>query len=125
MKETLRLHPALPLLIPRCPSETTVIGGYTIPNDSKVFINVWAIHRNPNVWENPLECNPDRFLDKGYDFSGNDYSYFPFGSGRRICAGMAMAEKVVLYNLATLLHSFDWRIGEGEKVELEEKFGIL
>ncbi|KAL9286533.1 putative cytochrome P450 [Arabidopsis thaliana] len=125
MKETLRLHPALPLLIPRCPSETTVIGGYTIPNDSKVFINVWAIHRNPNVWENPLEFNPDRFLDKGYDFSGNDYSYFPFGSGRRICAGMAMAEKVVLYNLATLLHSFDWRIGEGEKVELEEKFGIL
>ncbi|CAD5327672.1 unnamed protein product [Arabidopsis thaliana] len=91
----------------------------------KVFINVWAIHRNPNVWENPLEFNPDRFLDKGYDFSGNDYSYFPFGSGRRICAGMAMAEKVVLYNLATLLHSFDWRIGEGEKVELEEKFGIL
>ncbi|EOA19702.1 hypothetical protein CARUB_v10003550mg [Capsella rubella] len=125
MKETLRLHPTLPLLIPRCPSETTVIGGYTIPKDSKVFINVWAIHRNPNVWENPLEFNPDRFLYKVYDFSGNDYNYFPFGSGRRICTGMAMADRIVLYNLATFLHSFDWNIGEGEQVKLEEKFGIV
>ncbi|CAL9241939.1 unnamed protein product [Arabidopsis halleri] len=125
MKETLRLQTILPLLVPRRSSETTVVGGFTIPKDSKIFINVWAIHRNPNVWENPLKFDPDRFLDKSYDFKGNDSNYLPFGSGRRICVGMAMGERVVLYNLATFLHSFDWKIPQGETVEVEEKFGIV
>ncbi|EFH39173.1 hypothetical protein ARALYDRAFT_333172 [Arabidopsis lyrata subsp. lyrata] len=121
MKETLRLHTIIPLLVPRRPSKTTVVGGFTIPKDSKIFINVWAIHRNPNVWENPLKFDPDRFLDNSYDFKGNDFNYLPFG----ICVGMAMGERVVLYNLATFLHSFDWKIPQGERVEVEEKFGIV
>jgi len=125
MKETLRLHTVAPLLVPRRPSQTTVVGGFTIPKDSKIFINVWAIHRNPNVWENPLKFDPDRFLDKSYDFKGNDFNYLPFGSGRRICVGMAMGERIVLYNLATFLHSFDWKIPQGARVEVEEKFGIV
>lgn len=124
MKETLRLHTVSPLLLPHRPSQTTVVGGFTIPKDSVVFINAWAIHRNPNVWENPQEFNPDRFLEKPYDFKGNDFTYLPFGSGRRICAGTAMSERAVLYNIATLLHSFDWKLPHGERVNIEEKFGI-
>lgn len=125
MKETLRLHPALPLLVPHCPSETTNIGGYTIPEGSRVFINVWAIHRDPYVWENPLEFDPTRFLDGKWDYSGNDFNYFPFGSGRRICAGIAMAERTVLYFVATLVHLFDWTVPQGENLEVSEKFGIV
>ncbi|XP_019057138.1 PREDICTED: cytochrome P450 93A3-like [Tarenaya hassleriana] len=124
MKETLRLHPTFPLLVPRRPSESVVVSGYDIPKDSCVFINAWAIHRDPNAWENPSEFNPDRFLENPNDFSGNDFRYIPFGSGRRICAGIAMAERTVLYNLATLLHSFDWKVREGERVEVEEIYGI-
>ncbi|XP_010053414.2 flavonoid 3'-monooxygenase CYP75B137, partial [Eucalyptus grandis] len=125
MKESLRLHPALPLLVPHCPSATCTVGGYTVPKGSRVFINVWAIHRDPSIWSDPLEFNPERFLhDKG-DYSGNDFNYFPFGSGRRICAGIAMAERMVLYSLATLLHSFDWKLPEGEKMDLREQFGII
>ncbi|KAJ4910142.1 hypothetical protein Rs2_04763 [Raphanus sativus] len=126
MKETLRLHPTIPLLVPHRPTETVVVGGYTIPKDTKVFINVWSIQRDPNVWENPTEFCPERFLDnKSCDFSGTDYSFLPFGSGRRICAGIALAERMVLYTLATLLHSFDWEIPEGKMLGLEEKFGIV
>lgn len=125
MKETLRLHPVLPLMVPHCPSETTNIGGYTIPEGSRVFVNVWAIHRDPSIWENPLEFDPRRFLDGKWDYSGNDFSYFPFGSGRRICAGIAMAERTVLYFTATLLHLFDWTMPEGENLEVSEKFGIV
>ncbi|KAK0587482.1 hypothetical protein LWI29_023641 [Acer saccharum] len=125
MKEVLRLHPALPLLVPHCPSETCTVGGYTIPKGCRVFVNVWAIHRDPSVWENPLEFNPDRFLNGKWDYSGSDFSYFPFGSGRRICAGIAMAERMFMYSIATLLHSFDWKLPEGEKVDLTEKFGIV
>ncbi|KAK8484472.1 hypothetical protein V6N13_073481 [Hibiscus sabdariffa] len=102
MKETLCLHPALPLLIPHYSSELCNVGGYVIPTGSRVFINVWAIHRDPSIWKNPLEFNPDRFLNSHWDFSGNEFSYFPFGSSRRICVGIAMVERMVLYSVATL-----------------------
>nr|AYM55653.1 cytochrome p450 [Croton stellatopilosus] len=125
MKEALRLHPTLPLLVPHCPSETTIVGGYTIPKGARVFINVWAIHRDPSVWEDPLEFKPERFLDGRWDYSGNDFNYFPFGSGRRICAGIVMAERMFMYSLATFLHSFDWKLAEGKKIDLSEKFGIV
>ncbi|XP_020419412.1 flavonoid 3',5'-hydroxylase [Prunus persica] len=125
MKETLRLHPALPLLVPHCPSETCTVGGYTIPKGSRIFVNVWAIHRDPSIWENPLEFDPKRFLNSKWDHSGNDFNYFPFVSGRRICAGIAMAERMVMHSLATLVHSFDWTLPQGQKLDLSEKFGIV
>ncbi|KAK9065611.1 hypothetical protein SSX86_015012 [Deinandra increscens subsp. villosa] len=126
MKETLRLHPTLPLLIPHCPSESCMIGGYTVPKGARVFVNVWAIHRDPAIWENPLEFRPQRFLDgKYWDYTGNDYTYFPFGSGRRICAGTAMAERMFMLLLGSIIHLFDWELGQGKKHDLSEKFGIV
>nr|GEU75324.1 flavonoid 3'-monooxygenase-like [Tanacetum cinerariifolium] len=125
MKEVLRMHPTLPLLVPHCPSESCVIGGYTIPKGARVFVNAWAIHRDPSIWENPLEFRPERFLDGKWDYSGNDFNYFPFGSGRRICAGTAMAERMFMFLLGSLLHSFDWKLAEGDKHDLSEKFGIV
>lgn len=124
MKETLRLHPTLPLLVPHCPSETCIVGGYTIPKGAQIFVNVWAIHRDPSIWENPMEFNPERFLNGTWDY-GSDFSYFPFGSGRRMCAGLAMAERMFMYSLATSVHSFDWKLPEGETLDLSEKFGIV
>ncbi|KAI5328595.1 hypothetical protein L3X38_027992 [Prunus dulcis] len=125
MKETLRLHPVAPLLVPHCPSETCTVGGYTIPKGSRVLVNAWAIHRDPSNWEDPLDFDPDRFLHIKGDYSGSDFNYLPFGSGRRICAGTAMVERMVVYTLATLLHSFDWKLPLGEKLDLSEKFGIV
>ncbi|CAN0841981.1 Cytochrome P450 71AU50 [Linum grandiflorum] len=128
MKETLRLHPAAPLLIPHCnPTRDCIVGGYTVPKGSRIFVNVWSIHRDPSVWkDDPLEFKPERFMDSGFDYSGNDLTYFPFGSGRRICAGIAMAKRTVLFALATFLHSFDWELPRGkENVDLTEKFGIV
>ncbi|ESQ38233.1 hypothetical protein EUTSA_v10028583mg [Eutrema salsugineum] len=126
MKETLRLYPTIPLLVPHRPAETAVVGGYTVPKNTKIFVNVWSIQRDPNVWENPTEFRPERFLDNtSCDFTGTDYSFLPFGSGRRSCVGVALAERMVLYTLATLLHSFDWKIPEGHVLDLEEKFGII
>ncbi|XP_010276892.1 PREDICTED: flavonoid 3'-monooxygenase-like [Nelumbo nucifera] len=126
MKEVLRLHPALPLFIPHCPSSSCAVGGYMVPKGARVFVNAWAIHRDPVLWDKPLTFDPERFLIDGkWDYTGKDLSYIPFGSGRRICAGMAMAERMVMYALASLLHSFDWELPEGAKLQLTEKFGIV
>uniref|UniRef100_A0A162B039 Cytochrome P450 n=1 Tax=Daucus carota subsp. sativus TaxID=79200 RepID=A0A162B039_DAUCS len=123
--QTLRLHAVIPLMVPRCPTETSVVGGYTVPKGARVFINVWSIHRDPSIWERPLEFDPERFLNDKWDHSGKNFSYFPFGSGRRICAGITMAERMFLLSLASLVHSFNWNLPEGMKIDLSEKFGIV
>lgn len=131
LMETLRLHPVVPLLVPRKPSQSCTLSGYTIPKDSKIFINVWEMQRDPLIWENPLEFKPERFLDKPpaagkWDFRGNNFQFLPFGSGRRVCAGIPLAEKMLMYLLASLLHSFDWQPTETNKeIDLKEKFGLV
>ncbi|KAI3923525.1 hypothetical protein MKW92_010829 [Papaver armeniacum] len=130
VKETLRLHPALPLLVPRRSITSPVVGGYTIPEGSRVFVNVWAIHRDSDAWNNPLVFRPERFFSsddhlKKYGYIGNNFDFLPFGSGRRVCAGIPLAERLLIYVLASLLHSFDWKLPEGEKHDLTEKFGVV
>ncbi|XP_077221343.1 flavonoid 3'-monooxygenase CYP75B137-like [Tasmannia lanceolata] len=127
-KETLRLHPPNPFLIPHSPSEACVVGGYNIPEGSSVFVNLYAIQRDPSMWENPLEFKPERFLTPGnkWDYRGNDFNYFPFGSGRRICPGISLAERSLIYVLGSLLHSFDWKLPEGTKFSLSDQFlGVI
>ncbi|TXG70750.1 hypothetical protein EZV62_005685 [Acer yangbiense] len=126
LKETFRLHPPAPL-VPRSPCTTQTISEYTIPKGSRVLFNVWAMQRDPEAWENPLEFQPERFLlDAGRgDFKGNNYSFLPFGSGRRICPGISLAEKMILYVVSTLLHSFEWNIQHGTTLDLSEKFGFV
>ncbi|KAJ6827100.1 geraniol 8-hydroxylase-like [Iris pallida] len=128
VKEVLRLHPPFPILVPHTPSSPCVVGGYTVPQGSRVIFNAWAIHRDPSIWEDPLVFKPERFLDTGnggIEFNGKDFSYLPFGSGRRICAGIPLAERMTTLLLGSLLHSFDWKVPEGTKLDLSEKFGIV
>ena len=128
VKETFRLHPIAPLLLPRQAEMTTEIRGYTVPKGARVLVNVWAIGRDTVAWDAPEEFRPERFLGGGsasVDFRGTDYQLIPFGAGRRICAGKLAGMVFVQYFLGTLLHAFDWRLPEGEeKLDMSERFGL-
>ncbi|XP_058106305.1 cytochrome P450 76C3-like [Magnolia sinica] len=127
LKEVLRVHPVAPFLLSRRPSQSCTISGFTVPKGTQVIINAWAIHMDPETWVDPLEFQPERFLDptRKWDYSGNDFCYIPFGSGRRICVGISLAEKTMMHVLASLLHSFEWRLPEGTELDLADKFGLL
>ncbi|KAK1558799.1 hypothetical protein Q3G72_006816 [Acer saccharum] len=127
VKETMRLHPALPLLVPRSPSQSTIVSGYTIPKGSRIMLNVWAIHRDPQLWDNPLEFRPERFLNNSekFDYLGNNFQYMPFGSGRRVCAGIPLAERMLMFLLASFLHSFECKLPNDTKLDLSDKLGIV
>ncbi|WVZ57015.1 hypothetical protein U9M48_007461 [Paspalum notatum var. saurae] len=136
VKETMRLHPVVPLLTPRQAREDVSVsvgggGGYDIPAGTRVFVNVWAIGRDPAVWEAPLEFRPERFLaggsGAGVDVKGQHMELLPFGSGRRMCPGMALGLKMVQLVLANLLHAFAWRLPDGvaaEELSMEETFAL-
>jgi cytochrome P450 len=127
VKETLRLHPPAPFLIPHRATEDCQVLDYTIPKDTQVLVNVWAIARDPASWEDPLCFKPERFLNSDLDYKGNHFEFLPFGSGRRICAGLPMAVKKVQLALANLIHGFDWSLPNNmlpDELDMDEKYGI-
>ncbi|KAL6986842.1 hypothetical protein U1Q18_042271 [Sarracenia purpurea var. burkii] len=128
VKETLRIHPPVPFLIPRKVDVVDVeVCGFAVPKGTQVLVNVWAIGRDPSLWPNPTSFLPERFLDSEVDFRGRDFELIPFGAGRRICPGLPLAIRTVPVMLGSLVNSFDWKLEGGiapEDLDMEEKFGI-
>ncbi|GLT56028.1 hypothetical protein SLA2020_291010 [Shorea laevis] len=127
VKETMRLHPVAPMLVPRMSREDCQIDGYDIVKGTRVLVNVWTIGRDPTLWENPDEFCPDRFIGKDIDVKGTDYELLPFGAGRRMCPGYALGLKVIQSSLANLLHGFTWKLPgnmKNEDLNMEEIFGL-
>ncbi|THG01375.1 hypothetical protein TEA_006326 [Camellia sinensis var. sinensis] len=117
VKETMRLHPAVPLLVPRETTQTCKIDGYEIPPKTLVYVNAWAIGRDPEAWDNPQEFLPERFIGSTIDFKGQDFELVPFGAGRRGCPGLYMGAVQVELTLANLRCAFDWELPVGMKKE--------
>jgi len=125
INESLRLHPPIPLLVPRETTADVEIDGYHIPSKTRVFVNAWKIHRDPEYWLNPNEFIPERFMDnRSVDYKGQNYEYIPFGSGRRKCPGMSFGVSSFEQALANLLHWFDWKLPSGCELSVEEENGI-
>jgi geraniol 8-hydroxylase len=127
VKETMRIHPPAPLLLPRTVETDVEVYGYTVPQGAQVLVNAWAIGHDPSVWENPTSFMPERFLDLDIDVRGRDFELIPFGGGRRICPGLSLAIRVVPHMLGSLINSFDWKLEGGikpEELDMDDKFGL-
>uniref|UniRef100_A0ACD5T8I3 Uncharacterized protein n=1 Tax=Avena sativa TaxID=4498 RepID=A0ACD5T8I3_AVESA len=129
IKETLRLHPAVPLLVPRECQEPCRVLGYDVPVGAMVLVNAWAIGRDVESWgADAEEFRPERFEEAGncaVDFRGTDFELVPFGAGRRMCPGIALGIAVMELALASLLFHFDWELpGGGAPRELDMTEGV-
>ncbi|KAA0042823.1 hypothetical protein IC582_022294 [Cucumis melo] len=127
-KETLRLHPPVPLLLPRKAREDTEIGGFIVPKDAQVIVNAWYIQRDKDIWEDSELFKPERFLELSeIDYKGRNMELIPFGAGRRICPGLPLANRMGLWILGSLIHSFDWKLEDGitpKNMNMDEKVGL-
>ncbi|KAG6397047.1 hypothetical protein SASPL_143208 [Salvia splendens] len=94
---------------PREALEDCRIGKYHIPKGTRLVANLWKLHRDPNVWSNPDEFRPERFLNEKSQvhFKGQCFEFIPFSSGRRMCPGMTFGIQVIQLTLARLLQGFD------------------
>ncbi|WCJ36167.1 cytochrome P450 family 71 subfamily A polypeptide 25 [Euphorbia peplus] len=127
IKETLRLHPPLPLLVPRISTQDVNINEYYIAQGTQVIINAWALGRDPAFWERAEEFWPDRFLNSQVDIKGHDFQLLPFGAGRRACPGMQFAISIEELALANLLYKFNWSLPSGvgeEDLDMTESVGL-
>ncbi|XP_026437513.1 cytochrome P450 76A2-like [Papaver somniferum] len=127
IKETMRLHPSTPFLVPRTVAKDTGFMGCMIPKGAQIMVNAWGIGRDLAVWSDPFTFDPDRFLGTDIDYRGQHFGLIPFGSGRRICPGLSMAHQVLHIMLGSLLQSFDWALESGvtpETIDMGEALGI-
>ncbi|CAO2196182.1 unnamed protein product [Urochloa humidicola] len=127
IKETLRLHPPAPLILPRINAEQTKILGFDIPEGTTVFVNAWALGRDDKLWADASEFKPERFEYEVVDFSGSDFRFLPAGAGRRMCPGVTFGLPNIEIALASLLYHFDWKLpGRANPSELDmaESSGI-
>ncbi|XP_076956961.1 cytochrome P450 CYP82D47-like [Bidens hawaiensis] len=125
VKETTRLHPAGPLLIPHESMEDCVVSGYNIPKGTRLLVNVWKIHRDPKIWADPDEFKPERFLTshKDIDLKGNHFELIPFGSGRRMCPGIFFALRALPLAIATVTQQFVINKPSNEPINMTESLG--
>lgn len=126
-KESLRLHPPLPL-IGRDLSQDVKLMGYDIEARTKVFINTWAIGRDPTLWEEPEEFRPERFLNNPINYKGSYFELVPFGAGRRACPAMQYAMTINELTLANLVYKFDLALPDGgraEDLDMSETGGVM
>nr|XP_004236547.1 cytochrome P450 71A4-like [Solanum lycopersicum] len=124
IKESLRLHPPAPLLIPRESMEDVKLLDYHIPAKTQVIINAWAIGRDPLLWDDPEEYRPERFLNSDIDVKGLNFELIPFGAGRRGCPGTAFAIVVIELALARIVHKFDFALPNEEELDMTECNGL-
>uniref|UniRef100_A0A0E0LVK1 Cytochrome P450 n=1 Tax=Oryza punctata TaxID=4537 RepID=A0A0E0LVK1_ORYPU len=106
IKETMRMHPIVPLIIPRVARDDAAVTGYDIPKGARVLINVWTIERDPELWDAAEEFTPEWFVGSKIDVKGQDFELLPFGSGCRMCPSYNLGLKVMQLSLANLLHGF-------------------
>ncbi|XP_023516810.1 cytochrome P450 CYP82D47-like [Cucurbita pepo subsp. pepo] len=126
VKETLRLYPVMPLLLSHESVEDCTVSGYHIPAKTRLIVNVQKLQLDPNVWENPSEFRPERFLTNHtkFDMRGQNMQLMPFGSGRRMCPGISFALQLIHFALASLLHEFEIGRPSEELLTMEEGFGL-
>jgi len=127
IKESMRLHPVAPLLIPHQSMEDCMVGEFFIPKDSRVIVNAWTIMREPSAWKEAEKFWPERFEGSSIDVRGSDFQLIPFGSGRRGCPGLQMGLTMIRLTVAQLVHCFDWKLPNEMlacELDMTEEFGL-
>jgi len=128
VKETLRLYPAAPLAAPRQFSEDCTLAGYHVPKGTWLMVNLWKIQHDPEIWPDPFEFRPERFLDETHmhvDVKGRNFELIPFSAGRRYCPGIGLTLQILHIVLATLLQNFDISTLNDEPVDMTESAGLI
>jgi len=114
LHEALRLYPPA-WVVGRNALQDDVLGGFSIPKNTFVYLSPYATHRHPALWEDPEGFDPDRFAPERAA-GRHKLAWFPFSAGRRKCLGDRFAETEALVVLATVLQHLRLDLLPGHRV---------
>ncbi|KAJ8618949.1 hypothetical protein MRB53_015135 [Persea americana] len=128
VKETMRMKPIAPLAVPHKAARDTTLGGLHVAEGTTVMVNLYALHYDPKVWDEPERFKPERFMESSKEFLGKrgQYSFLPFGAGMRACAGMEVGKLQLPFAVSNLVNAFHWSNAvESEEPNLGEDFSFI
>ncbi|KAF4585146.1 lantipeptide [Pleurotus pulmonarius] len=117
MKEVLRMFPVAPLALPHAASSDIVYENMFIPKGATIFGNTWAILHDPEIYPDPMEFKPERFLGEHAQPDPKDLG--GFGHGRRRCPAADFAQESMMILFALALSTFNvlpFTDDEGNKI---------
>eukprot|EP00058_Branchiostoma_floridae_P009186 XP_002594674.1 hypothetical protein BRAFLDRAFT_271642 [Branchiostoma floridae] len=112
LAEVQRMKPVAPLSVPHAASRDTALNGYNIPQDAMIFVNLWSVHMDPQLFPDPNTFRPERFLDQDGNFVKHE-AVIPFGIGPRVCLGEQLAKMEVFMLFVSLMQRFTFHLPEG------------
>ncbi|KAH7652461.1 Isoflavone 2'-hydroxylase protein [Dioscorea alata] len=124
LKETLRLSPPMQGMPPRASSADCTIQGYHVPKGTILFVNVWGLQRDPDLWDDAMSFKPERFAGEEEEEEEEDVKYVPFGAGRRKCPGEHFGMRMVMAGVGALVQCFDWEPMSKEEVDINALLGL-
>ena len=104
--EALRVGNVGPLAVPHVTLTDTTLCGYRVPKDTIVFVDTESVHLDPKCWEDPTVFNPYRHINEDGRLITSQGNFFPFGAGRRVCAGESLAKVELFLFLSWILQKF-------------------
>lgn len=116
LRESLRFDTLVPSSVVHRSMVDTKLGGFDIPKDTLVFASLHALHTSKELWKDPENFRPERFLNsKGQLCLKYDKS-LPFGGGRRLCAGETFARNTIFLCVTSLLQNFSLKSADPIKI---------
>lgn len=117
--ESLRLYPPVVTFISRESARDFQLGDLLVPKDLSVMVPIWQIHRDPELWPDPLTFDPERFsADNKASSTRHPMAYIPFGAGPRNCPGMRFAQLEAKLTIARMIKKFRLEVCEDTPVPL-------
>ena len=111
--ETLRVGNVLPLAVPHVALTDTTLCSYRVPKNTFVLADTESIHLDPKCWKNPTVFNPYRHIGTDGKLVTNQSNFYPFGAGRRACAGEALAKVELFLFMSWMLQKFTFVAEDG------------
>ncbi|KAH8817493.1 cytochrome P450 [Xylogone sp. PMI_703] len=125
VKEAMRWRPAVPMAFPHY----DWYEGYKIPKGSTILINAWGVHQDEKRFPNPDVFNPDNYKgatalasELAQSSNPDDRDHYGYGSGRRMCPGIHIAERNMFLGISKLLWAFEFTPGKdanGKMIDLD------
>ncbi|KAJ8618960.1 hypothetical protein MRB53_015146 [Persea americana] len=117
-----------PLAVPHKATRDTTLDGLHVAEGATVMVNLYALHYDPKVWDEPDQFKPERFMESSKEFLGKrgQYSFLPFGAGMRACAGLEVGKLQLPFAVSNLVNAVHWSNAvEGEEPNLSEDFTFI
>ncbi|KAI2806036.1 hypothetical protein BLOT_005047 [Blomia tropicalis] len=123
LNEVLRWKTVFPFNFTRRAVEDATIMGHFIPKDTLILSNIWAVHHDPTIWEDPFKFNPYRFLSDNTKTLIDHEGYMPFSIGKRSCVAEPFVRKLLFLYIVSIVQKFTVTTMNRDEV-FDEEFNI-